>query len=91
MSKAVLTFKGHKTHLFLFSPFVCSFYMVFTHVELSSGHCGGFTSSDFSCAFRRAGNDRTKQLRPAVRFNQLSVSKFYIDSCSWPIKVNKRT
>lgn len=50
-----------------------------------------FTSSDFPCAFRPTGNDRTQQLRPAVSFNQLGVSKFHIDSWSWPIKVNKRT
>lgn len=74
-----------------FSPFVCSLYMVFSLMELSSGHCGGFTCGDFPCAFRPTGNDRTRQLRPTVSFNQLGVSKFYIDSCSWPIKVNKRT
>lgn len=56
-----------------------------------SGHCSGFASSDFPCAFRPTGNDGTWQLRPAVWFNQLCFSMFYIDSCSWPIKVNKIT
>lgn len=50
-----------------------------------------FTSSNFPLALRPTGNDRTWQLHPAVRFNQRSVSLFYIDSCSWPIEVNKTT
>lgn len=93
MSKVVLTSKGHETRLCFFPLLFVLFtwFLPTWSVSKDSGHCGGFTSSDFPCAFRPTGNDRTWQLRPAVWFNQLSVSLFYIDSCSWPVKVNKRT
>lgn len=62
-----------------------------THPPTHTGHSCGFTSSNFPLALRPTGNDRTWQLHPAVWFNQRSVSLFYIDSCSWPIEVNKTT
>lgn len=90
MSKVILTCEGQKPSDCIFLYFPPSQHTL-THPPTHTGHSCGFTSSNFPLALRPTGNDRTWQLHPAVWFNQRSVSLFYIDSCSWPIEVNKTT
>lgn len=83
MLKVLLTSKGHKTRpCFSPPPFFCWFSLhgFYPRGALRSTRPQSFLSSRFPCAFRPTGNDRTRRLRPAVTFNQLSVFNFRIDS-----------